>query len=245
MKNFLNNLPIAHRGLHDKIFPENSLPAFRAAAEHGYAIETDVRFTKDRRIAVFHDDDLLRMTGDKRTVFECTMSELKTLSLAKTPDRIPEFCELLECVNRCVPLLIEIKNMAGVSGKEIAVALSEALKDYGGEYAVQSFNPFYVRAYKKLHPEIACGVLSAKMDKNTFEGKLSDGVKAYLLSNLKLNFLVKPDFVSYSGRDLPKKAFDRFRGTKLCWIISSYADEQIVRPFCDNIIFEGYLPDKP
>ena len=37
----------AHRGLHteDGTVPENSLPAFRAAAEAGYAVEMDVHLS--------------------------------------------------------------------------------------------------------------------------------------------------------------------------------------------------------
>ena len=44
---FVCNTPIAHRGLHEKGVPENSRAAFTRAIEEGYAIETDVRRTKD------------------------------------------------------------------------------------------------------------------------------------------------------------------------------------------------------
>ena len=41
----------AHRGLYDSRagIPENSLAAFRRAAEHGYGAELDVRMTRDGR----------------------------------------------------------------------------------------------------------------------------------------------------------------------------------------------------
>ena len=56
---------VAHRGLHaaGKGVPENSLPAFRAAAEAGYAIERGVHRAADGTLVVFHDHDLRRMTG--------------------------------------------------------------------------------------------------------------------------------------------------------------------------------------
>ena len=53
---FLTKTPIAHRGLHDANRPENSFAAFQAAIEKGYAIETDVRISKDHRLIIFHDD---------------------------------------------------------------------------------------------------------------------------------------------------------------------------------------------
>ena len=57
----------AHRGLFSvqQRPPENSLPAFAAAARHGYGIELDVQFTEDRQLVVFHDDTLDRMTSAK------------------------------------------------------------------------------------------------------------------------------------------------------------------------------------
>ncbi len=53
----------AHRGLHDKKIgiPENSMAAFREAIRANKGIELDVHLTKDKKIAVFHDDSLKRM----------------------------------------------------------------------------------------------------------------------------------------------------------------------------------------
>ena len=55
----------AHRGLHsrDKSVPENSLAAFRLAAEAGYGIELDIQLSKDGEVVVFHDDTLDRVCG--------------------------------------------------------------------------------------------------------------------------------------------------------------------------------------
>ena len=39
---FLFGRPFAHRGLHDKHRPENSMAAFEAAVQAGYPIELDV-----------------------------------------------------------------------------------------------------------------------------------------------------------------------------------------------------------
>ncbi len=245
MENFLKTLPVAHRGLHDETKPENSPAAFEAAIEAGYAIETDIHFTKDGQIAVFHDDNLKRMTGDKRELKDCTMKELKELRLGGTEERIPTFEEFLTLVNGRVPLLIEIKNMKGVKGKTIASAMLAVMKKIGykGEYAVQSFDPFYAKAYKALAPAIPCGVLAqAKMSEKG--DPLSWKIKAHLLSRLKLNFWVKPDFVSYGFWLLPQRCVTKFKGAKLAWTVRSPEDEAQARQYVDNIIFENYLAAK-
>ena len=43
-------LPFAHRGLHTRTIPENSMPAFQAAVDRGLAIELDIHLTKDKII---------------------------------------------------------------------------------------------------------------------------------------------------------------------------------------------------
>ena len=52
----------AHRGLHDgnRSVPENSLEAFRRAAEAGYGVELDVQLTRDGMLVVHHDASLKR-----------------------------------------------------------------------------------------------------------------------------------------------------------------------------------------
>ncbi len=233
---FLTKLPIAHRGLHGGAVPENSLAAFERALGAGYAIETDVRFTKDRQLAVFHDDRLKRMTGIDESVDACTMSEIGAMKLNGTEETVPSVHALLELVRGRVPLLIEIKNMRGVGAREIARALSEALKGYPGEYAVQSFQPFYVHAYKKLHPEIACGVLGTVLG--------GDGaVERFVAKRMPFNFLLRPDFVSYDLKGLLAGRTRSFRGPKLAWTVRSEEERALARTVADNIIFENFIPE--
>ena len=69
----------AHRG-DRRNYPENTMPAFRAAVEMGCdAIETDVRMTKDGHLVLIHDRDTLRTTGVHGFVDEMTLAELRAL----------------------------------------------------------------------------------------------------------------------------------------------------------------------
>jgi glycerophosphoryl diester phosphodiesterase len=72
-----NILVFAHRGA-SKEFPENTLPAFKKAAELGVDyLEIDIRFTKDERFAVIHNDLIGTTTNGSGMVADYTLDELK------------------------------------------------------------------------------------------------------------------------------------------------------------------------
>ena len=84
---------IAHRGA-SAYAPENTMVSFRKAVEMGAPeVETDVAFTKDRRLLLFHDHTLERTTNGKGTPSEFTLEELKCLDAGSwmEPAKYPEF----------------------------------------------------------------------------------------------------------------------------------------------------------
>ena len=147
----------AHRGLHGHGVAENSLTAFRLAAEAGYGIELDVRLSRDGRLVVFHDDTLDRVTEATGRVDAQDYSVLKELSLLGTDDKIPLFSDVLKLVDGRVPLLIELKEEA--FRYEVAEKTLEELQGYNGRYVIESFNPLTLGRVKKIAPEISRGVL--------------------------------------------------------------------------------------
>jgi glycerophosphoryl diester phosphodiesterase len=71
----------AHRGgvVEDK-HPDNSAAALQAAVARGYwALEIDIRETKDGVLVMQHDPDLTLNFGDPRKIFESTWAELQPL----------------------------------------------------------------------------------------------------------------------------------------------------------------------
>ena len=71
--------PFAHRG-GAKRWPENTLTAFRGAAELGYRhIETDLHRTRDGHFVCFHDATLDRTTDGRGLLAERTLDELQQL----------------------------------------------------------------------------------------------------------------------------------------------------------------------
>jgi len=70
---------IAHRGA-SGYAPENTMAAFELAVEIGATeVETDVQFTKDRQVVLFHDTDVDRTTNGTGLVSEHTLDELRKL----------------------------------------------------------------------------------------------------------------------------------------------------------------------
>lgn len=233
-KNYwLLNRPVAHRGLWGGEIIENSLTAYRNAVEKGYPIEIDLYVTKDGKLVSFHDSTLKRMTGADGYIYEKTLAELKQLQLLGTDERIPTFDEVLEIAENKVPLLIEIKDQPD---KTVVEKTVERLKSYKGEFALQSFNPLYINKVKKLAPQFIRGILA------TQDAGKKSAITNYIVKKMPLNFLIKPDFISYDYKGIPKYAKKTKKMPVISWTITSKEIETTVRPFIDNIIFEHYIP---
>lgn len=234
-KNYwLLSRPVAHRGLWGGEIAENSITAYKNAAENGYPIEIDLYLSTDGILYSFHDDTLKRMTGAEGKIFDKSSEELNKLRLVGTDEKIPTFEEVLSIAEGKVPLLIEIKDQPN---KEVVDKTVERLKTYKGEFAVQSFNPLYINRVKKLAPEFIRGILAT-------ENKWNTPFKNFILKNMPLNFMIKPDFISYSYTGLPlKKSKTRGKGV-ICWTVTDQNTADRVKPFTDNIIFEGFIPKK-
>ena len=191
----------AHRGLHNitEGIPENSMPAFRAAIENGYGIELDLHITSDGQIVVFHDDTLNRMCGITGTIEHMSYTELRGLCLKGTPEHIPLFKDVLTLVDGKVPLLIEFK--LPTKSASVCEKAYEYLKNYEGEYLVQSFNTMGVRWFKLHAPHVLRGQLASRLTK---ENGSEPWILKFAVQNLLCNFVGRPDFISYKLTDLPQ-----------------------------------------
>ena len=238
LDSWLCTAPIAHRGLHNDALPENSTGAFENAIEHGFPIELDVRGIADGTIVVFHDGKLSRMTGLDGYVSTLTPEKLADVHLSGSEYTIPTFEQVLTLVNGKVPLLIEIKNEDKVGGLEKTV--SEMLSSYSGEFAVQSFNPYSLAFFRDTMPHVMRGQLSSFFKKE----ELSSWIKRYVLTRMKLNKSVsKPDFISYNAEYLPNKFVTKAALPTLAWTVRNQTQAEKLAPYCNNIIFEKFIPE--
>jgi len=242
---WLTKIPIAHRGLHNELYPENSLGAFKNAIDHGFAIETDVHITTDSVIVIFHDDKLKRMTGKEGNIDEKSYDEIKDLKLlGGVNEKIPTLKELLELVDGKVPLLIEIKDHNHKEIGKLEKPLTDMLRSYKGEYAIQSFNPYIVKWFKNNAPEIVRGQLASYFTSEfgkTFRGMM----QRFVLRNCMLNGICGAEFTSYDTSFIGRRRVRSIRKKMpvLMWTVRSQNHLDKCKGLFDNVIFEGFIPD--
>lgn len=162
---------IAHRGYSSE-FPENTMPAFEGALDLGVDyIETDVQMTKDGRLVLFHDDDLLRITGLEGAVSDYTYAEISGMDAGGWFDsayedvRIPTLEELLILLRDSdCRLYLELKDIGDVDGFVEKTLLE--VEQYGmlDRCVFASFNYDYLESLKALNPDVAILYNTASAD---------------------------------------------------------------------------------
>ena len=158
----------AHRGCSFR-YPENTLPAFRAATDYEISgIELDIQLTKDGEMVVIHDETVDRTTDGSGSVADFTLPEIKALRIPFGEEalRIPTAREALEllrpwCLKTGARINIELKNSViryeGMEKKILDLVRSLGLEDY---VLYSSFEPDSVRLLRELAPEAETGALA-------------------------------------------------------------------------------------
>jgi glycerophosphoryl diester phosphodiesterase len=235
---WLRDVPLAHRGLHDGDTPENSLPAFAAAAAAGYGVELDVYLSRDEVPVVAHDVSLSRVAGIDRRIGQLTAAELRDVRLEGGAAHVPTLAECLQ-VLRDVPVMVELKSNRPRAGR-LEERTAEVLDDHPGPHCVASFNPVAVKWFLDNRPEVV-RVLTATARN---DGWLSAAV-GRRLADLRDVGRVRPHGISYDLQSLPHPAPEAWRaagGVLVTW--TAVGDEGVARgrTVADNIIFEDARP---
>jgi len=133
---------IAHRGA-SAYAPENTMAAFERAVAMGVTeVETDVAFTKDRHLLLFHDHTLERTTNGRGLPEDYTMAELRQLDAGSWVDerlcwdrsyageRLITLEELLDRFGDALTYHVEIKKpMPGLVAAVIGAIRARGLVD--------------------------------------------------------------------------------------------------------------------
>lgn len=229
---------VAHRGLHsrDKSVPENSLEAFRLAAEAGYGIELDVQFSKDKQVVVFHDDTLDRVCGVHARVDELTYDELKELRLCGSDQIIPLFTEVLGVIRGRSPIICELKN--GRNNRELCEKTYEIISGYRGDICVESFNPMIVAWFRFHAKDLLRGQLAQPT--RFYDAETMSAPLAYALGHTLFNCLARPQFIAYriGFRPLSVRMSELLGAMRVGWTSHEPRNES----GRDIVIFEFYRP---
>ncbi len=203
----------AHRGSPVKA-PENTLEAFRLAAEDGAGgLELDVHMTSDGHIVVIHDDSVDRTTEGAGLVRDMTLREVQSLDAGYrfTPDggatypyrgggvRVPELGEVFrEFPDHAVN--IDIKEAC--PGVETSLLRTIAGAGAGDRVLVVSEISAVVEGFRKLS--------GGRISTGASRREIAD---FYRLSRMRLEGLLYPSYaalqvpVEYGGREVVTPRF--------------------------------------
>lgn len=222
--------------------PENTCAAFAAACEAGYGIELDIQLTRDGKVVVVHDADLMRVAGDPRRIEDLSYDELSRIALfpgskpgdsralplpgsdevpplVTTPDNAPEG------YYQHVPLFSDVLKV--VNGR-VPIIVEYKLNDLNwdeksvelmtqGDKLLQAYEGAYV--IESFHP----GAVNwyKKNRPEVCRGQLAEDTRfkaseagQWFAGKLAFNWLSRPDFIAFDwhGGNSPQMKAARAMG---------------------------------
>lgn len=220
----------AHRGLWGGDVPENSLAAFRSAAEASVGCELDVRLTRDEELVVFHDPTLGRMCGVEGFVGEIEYAALKKSAL---PDgsTIPTLAEALAAMGG-KPVLIEVKIEDAFA--RVADRVADFLENHDGPVAVMSFDERSVGRLRRRLPKHFVGQLIEPMSSLGGEQVVAKARRAVALGvNYLAPHVSSLEQVAAVEPDLPR----------VTWTVRESSDLAAAQKLGAAVIFEKISVD--
>lgn len=182
---------IAHRGSNAD-FPENSIPAFKAAARH-WGIETDIQVTADGQWVIMHDATVDRTTNGTGAVASKTLAQFRALRLdsgknlaaltdaEKIPPTLEEYLLVCRTMNK-VPI-IEIKD-ASYSASNYDL-LQETLTRFGYDEencVIISFGYSILEKIRAMYPNMELHYLVNETTNDTLNQAMALGIPAAISS---------------------------------------------------------------
>jgi glycerophosphoryl diester phosphodiesterase len=242
---WLTSFPIAHRGLHDfhKGIIENTLSAFRAAIQKGYAIECDVRMSADGEAMVFHDKTLERLTAHTGEVAHFSAHSLCQMAHKGSTDTLLTLESLLSEVRGHVPLFVEIKSECD-EDMRLTKHVIERVRDYEGSVALMSFDPHCIAHVREHAPHVIRGIvgeLARSLNNETLAHDCESHHSPLTIAHLQE---CAPDFIAWSARDFPCQLPLSWAHVEqkplLAWTVRSPQEQALALSYADQVIFEGF-----
>ena len=205
---------LIHRGLAKKDFIENTISAFRYCFKRKYGIETDIHYTKDRKIVCFHDFNLKGKFKINKYIKNIKYKDLLKISKYKKKP-IPLLKDLIKLPNNKRFIMIEIKPL--LTGENLKILIKEIknLKNY----SLTSFKEQNIINLYKIQKNLNLGLIIPST--LTFDKVIEKSKKKHIkLLVLEKKFLkekklhkVKKKIYFYTIKN--KKLFNQFNNKNL------------------------------
>ena len=158
----MSNL-IAHRGLNNKRYKENTLIAAKEALSYNYikGIEVDIRLTKDKKLVVIHDMTINRTSNGSGFVKNMTLKELKNYNFGnkEVVSRISTIKDFLRIIPKDKLILLEIKHDNDNEEEFIKCFYKAIRKFLDKNVYIMSFNESIIKKLKAKYNFLKCGLL--------------------------------------------------------------------------------------
>lgn len=194
---------IGHRGAKG-VAPENTMAAFKNAADLGVPFELDTMLSADGQPVVIHDYTVDRTTRGKGKVASLSVKELQALDAGSVfsdqfkAERIPTLEAVLLAFAPKVLVDIEIK-YEGPKEKaaDTVRAVIGVIERTGSDKRVfiTAFNPYILAEFVKLRPDLIRGQLYG-----TFDDAKIPFYQKVILRNLLLNDKSDPDLLAVEDK---------------------------------------------
>lgn len=235
---WLREVPLAHRGLHGEDRAENTVAAFRAAAEAGVGVELDVHRSRDGVPVVIHDPDLARVTGRHGRIDDVDAEDLAALRVGGTDHGVPTLAAALQVLTD-VPVMVEVKNVRATATL-LEPAVAAVLADHPGPVCVASFNPRTLTWFRRQVPD-----LPRVQTAGAFDHPDMPEAVGWSLRTLRWLRPVQPCAVAYELElvdDPVVQAYRRSGGTVVAWTATDAEGLARARRWADNVVFEHLEP---
>ncbi len=170
---------LGHRGANRRA-PQNTLPAFQAAIDHGAdGVEFDVQMTSDGVLVICHNFTVDETSNGTGFVNEHTFEELRALDFGSwfsdefAGTKIPTLEETLDCVKDMEVLNVEIKHPTK-NKVEVVHKTYDLVKEKGllEKTIFSSFDFDLITILKQIDPDVPCGLLYDPVPEELFDKRL-------------------------------------------------------------------------
>lgn len=221
----------AHRGA-SVDYPENTMSAFVGAKELGADwVELDVQQTKDKKLVVSHDTNLLRVTGVNKNIIDMNYSDIEKLDAGSFFDK--------KFKDEKIPLFEDVVKWARANNMKLNVELKPTGKEINFEQdVIDIINKYDYASYCVLTSQVYSVLENAKA--------YDENIKTVYVMSLAIGDVIlldKADSFSIEASNINKYIVNKIHneGKELyVWTVNSYENiKKMIDYKVDNIITDN------